>query len=153
MRSNFQTLISRCAILQTTWILNNIISVKINLFSHLSLYRVLVDKEVDWHIHHKHMKEMSQKSITVSEKKMFVTAIIINVQAPLGVFPFNENKLDEMCQILDRLQVYCPKRMGNEDKECWSNDWHLDRRRSIDVCKSKNIKVVEIKPWWSEACP
>ena len=100
---------------------------KINLFSHLSLYRVLVEnvvkysnnkKEVDWHIHHKHMKEMSQKSITVSERKQFVIAIIINVQIPLGVFPLNENKLDEMCQILDRLQVYCPKkRMGNKDKD------------------------------------
>ena len=64
------------------------------------------------------MKEMSQKSITVSERKQFVIAIIINVQVPLGVFPLNENKLDEMCQILDRLQVYCPKkRMGNKDKD------------------------------------
>ena len=32
----------------------------------------------------------------------------VHIQVPLGVLLFNENKVDEMCKILDRLHKYVP---------------------------------------------
>jgi L1 cell adhesion molecule like protein len=49
-------------------------------------------QSVVWHIPHEFSKEMCQRSVVV----------------PLGVDLKNENKLDEMCEIMDRLHKYVP---------------------------------------------
>eukprot|EP00731_Ephydatia_muelleri_P022356 Em0014g947a len=62
------------------------------LCKHMKFFNVSFDDVVQWHIHHKYYKEMSQKSQVV----------------PLGIILKNENKIDEMTEILTDLHQYVP---------------------------------------------
>ena len=55
------------------------------------------------HIDHKYSKQMCEKSEVVSVKMTSIIVITLNlfIQVPIGVFLKNENKLDDMSEILD----------------------------------------------------
>lgn len=62
------------------------------LCTRMSFFRVCFQDLVHWHIKHKYTPEMSQKSVVV----------------PLGILLKNENKGDEMVEILTHLHQYVP---------------------------------------------
>ena len=66
--------------------------------------------DVKDHIDHQYSKEMCRKSEVVSFNMTSIFLITLNlfVQVPIGVFLKNENKLDDMSEILDELHKYVP---------------------------------------------
>lgn len=98
LRSNYIVLVAR------------VIVDKLPYFS--SLHKCVVQ-----HIPHRYSKAMEQKSKIVSNLHlllldciyMFLVINAFTIQIPLGVIPKNENKRDEMAEILEELQKnYCP---------------------------------------------
>ena len=91
----------------------------------LIIYRILAtnmesfsaEPDVVWHIPHRYSREMSEKSTVVSYVIVFFVSVTLlatqkstsfYLKVPLRVVRKNENKLDEMCQIMDELNKYVP---------------------------------------------
>ena len=44
------------------------------------------------------------------------------LQVPLGVLQCNDNKLDEMCEIMDKLHEYVPAKQVTESLDAFGDD-------------------------------
>jgi L1 cell adhesion molecule like protein len=75
------------------------------LVKHMVEYREQAET-VNWHIHHKYYEEMKKKSVVV----------------PLGILFLNENKVDEMCKIMESHHKYVPTIVTNETVELPNGD-------------------------------
>ena len=93
LRTNIVTLVSRI------------------LTEHMSFFKYTFDDVVDWHMKHQYYAEMSSASIVVSTKEARIAYIydfITYVQVPLGVLLKNENKGNDMVNIVTHLHQYVP---------------------------------------------
>ena len=78
---------------------------------HMSFFKYTFDDVVDWHMKHQYYAEMSSASIVVSMKEAriaYMYDIITFVQVPLGVLLKNENKGDDIVDIVTLLHQYVP---------------------------------------------
>ncbi len=84
------------------------------LTDHMPFFNLTFQDVVDWHIKHQYYSEMSTKSVVVSTcsytKGCSLSHIIVHdiMQVPLGVLLKNENKGDEMVEIMSHLHQYVP---------------------------------------------
>lgn len=67
----------------------------------------------EWHIEHEYYKQMSTKSEVVStlcnlHKNHIMWSLLHVLQVPLGVLNKNENKGDDMVDIMSHIQQYVP---------------------------------------------
>ena len=73
------------------------------------------------HIDHEWSKEMAKKSVVVSDNYAInVLVYVLEVfhytsQIPLGVILKSENKMDEMCEIMECMQQYVPHVQASHD--------------------------------------
>ena len=76
---------------------------------HMSFFKYTFDDVVDWHMKHQYYADMSSIVVSMKEARIaYMYDIITFVQVPLGVLLKNENKGDDMVDIVTLLHQYVP---------------------------------------------
>lgn len=86
------------------------------LVNNIDFFKVTFDGVVDWHIKHQFYEQMSRKSDVVSctvhvfwlNFRSSVHYCLLLVEVPLEILPQNENKGDEVVEIMSNLHQYVP---------------------------------------------